>query len=325
MALVHREIEYYMVDSAQPKRVRAERLHDRVTGLNGSLIINVELMQEPFPSPLFVGTGNYEVDDHGLYQPFARRGKQLVIPGAGIKGAVRAHTEALSPSCEGGTCKDDSLCPCCQIFGTLGVRGKVSFCDAGPVNVERLVLAKPAILLRRGGRRDNGRRFYWHSNYLMWGPQPNLESERVEVVKPPATFTCECFLRDMTEEEMGLLLLGMGMAPRREFRLKLGGGKNRGLGSVWFKLKDNLIRLIPEGCYGEYRSVAKDVSLTEWGNRNVEKYLANLPDRYRQTVDENIGHFGFVEKDITMELIKQEFEEGRRRHMPLRRESESSQ
>jgi len=236
-------------------------------------------------SKVYVGIGGYELDDKGIYQPFARRGDQPIIPGTCIKGVIRTYAEALSPSCEAGRCRE---CICCSIFGTLGFQGRVSFCDTQPVNPQG-VTEISSIGVRWQGRLEDGRRFYFHSKPSSSRPidprkgQP-LPEERVEVVREGTEFHLEALFENFSKEEMGLLLLAMGVSPDHRFDLKLGGGKNRRLGSVQFEV-ESIQLLSPEATYAAFEpdlDRGLEVSLTDWGREAVEAYLSWLKGQDEQ-------------------------------------------
>lgn len=141
MAVIHRRDEYYSVDIIICPRKNLPRypLHNQHKGWMGKMRVNIETV-----SKLFVGTGDLEMDNKGVYQPFSRSNGKLVIPGTCIKGVVRTYAEALSPSCEGGKCRVEKrgLCICCSIFGSLGFQGRVSFCDTEPLEPTGVTLDK---------------------------------------------------------------------------------------------------------------------------------------------------------------------------------------
>lgn len=296
MPLIRSTNEYYVEEifPGSPRRLSLSHAHHHTErGLGGVMRLEIEAL-----SPLFVGTGDVETDQAPLvYQPFARMGGRLVIPGTTLKGVVRSYAEALSPCCEGGTCRGDKLCLCCSIFGTLGFLGRVCFCDSpfdAPTEIRR-------VEVRRGGRDWGGRRFYHHDKPA--NPQDINEDgqsyeERLEVaVLDGRRIACDLFFENLTLPEMGLLLLAMGLSPRHRFRLKLGGGKNRRLGSVRFYVQQaGGIFVRSQNRYTSFRSRMEEKQLEQWCNGNadqdpVEAYLQTLNKRSRQFVEELAGRF----------------------------------
>jgi CRISPR/Cas system CSM-associated protein Csm3 (group 7 of RAMP superfamily) len=273
--------------------------HNTESGLCGVIQLEIELL-----SPLFVGTGDLETDQETLvYHRFARMGGSLVIPGTTIKGVVRSYAEALSSSCtldRTGTmrqCSGDNLCICCSIFGTLGFRGRVCFCDSrfeGSTEIR-------SVEVRRSGRDWGGRRFYHHdkpANPEDINGDGVSEKERLEVVLPDGRrIACDLFFENLTLREMGLLILAMGLSPRHRFRLKLGGGKNRLLGSVRFYVRQagGILVRSPTN-YTYFNGAMEQKWLESWCNGDahqdpIEAYLESLDEGQRRAVEAMVARF----------------------------------
>jgi CRISPR/Cas system CSM-associated protein Csm3 (group 7 of RAMP superfamily) len=285
--VVHSTREYYSL------RVIARRqwdrptrgYHDRIEGYTGKMVVQIEAV-----SPLHIGSGDYELDSQGLYIPFARKKGLLYIPGTSIKGAIRAYAEALSPSCEGGGCRGEELCICCHIFGTQGLQGRVAFCDTeGLKDVQTQIQSVEARWSAPPARAPaRGRRFYRHH------AQPGslaraAAQERLEVVPKWTKFKSEVFFMGLTQEEMGLLLLAMGLWQEQPFSVKMGGGKNRGLGSVRLKVPDG-IQLVGAKVYKSLQAVAP-TKLEDLAKETVPSYLAWLKQAEREVATNNLGAF----------------------------------
>lgn len=269
MGIIHRAAEYYSLEviPRRPWPRAGGSDHDRVGGYTGRMVVQIEAL-----SPIHVGSGDYEVDGWGIYVPFARKNGQVAIPGTSIKGAVRTYAEALSPSCEGGRCTGSELCIGCQIFGARGLQGRVAFGDAeaaGNVNTRPYQMTA-----RWSGGFPGGRRFYRHGR-----PGPTElpgGRERVEVVPAGTKFESEVFIHGLTEPELGLLLLAMGLGPDGyRFDLKLGGGKNRGLGSVRFSARHGLY-LVGRAAYAGPGPAGAGPDLGRLTETAVKAYLASL-------------------------------------------------
>jgi len=296
MAVIHRRDEYYSVDIINCRRKNLPRhaLHNQHKGWRGRMGLKIETI-----SKVFVGTGDYETDNKGVYQPFARSNGKLVIPGTCIKGVVRTYAEALSPSCEGGKCRveKDGICICCSIFGALGFQGRVSFCDTEPLESTGVTLDKYSMKVRRSGGFTGRRRFYYHNkpgNYRAvdkgTGNFKPRDEERVEVVSRDTHFVCDLFFKNFTQKELGLLLLAMGCSPDHPFFPKLGGGKNRLLGSIRISLPEE-IRFASPNFYSNF-AISYDVKgLNDWGRSAVAMYMASLDDDQRDKVLDNIRAF----------------------------------
>lgn len=191
-------------------------------------------------TPLHVGSGVPEIVRlHGsgrmLVQGFARlpagEAQGRVVPGASVKGAVRALVEALTPSCErpgADACRDTGgLCPACALFGAPGWRGLVVFGDLRPVEGHHTVAALR--IAQRYSHRDaprRGRRLYRRRPER---PQPRDE-EWLLAFDRGSRLQGEVLLTGGTEAQLGLVALALGLPPQGLPFLRLGGGKNRGLG-----------------------------------------------------------------------------------------------
>lgn len=153
-----------------------------------------------------------------------------VLPGSSLKGAVRSLVEAVTSSCKlEGECRP--LCLACGLFGYAYKRdhfaARVGFSDAlprGEVDEGLSRLPSPFSPRIRGGRK-------------IYQPRPGTPlTGRVpyEVIAAGQSFFCELQVVNLTEAELGLVLLCLGFsgpsAPR--FCLRVGGGKFAGLGRV---------------------------------------------------------------------------------------------
>jgi CRISPR/Cas system CSM-associated protein Csm3 (group 7 of RAMP superfamily) len=119
----------------------------------------------------------------------------------------------------------------------------------------------------------------------------------VEVVGEGTEFYLEAFFENLSKEEIGLVLLAMGVAPDHCFNLKLGGGKNRGLGSVCFEI-EKIQLLSRDQAYVSFDlgpgSGLQTVDLEDWGKEAVEAYLewlGRLNEQWPQQVLDTIQCF----------------------------------
>jgi CRISPR/Cas system CMR subunit Cmr4 (Cas7 group RAMP superfamily) len=163
----------------------------------------------------------------GLQRP------RLVVPGSSVKGAVRAIVEALTPSCErtgSGACGNPrNLCPACALLGAPGWRATVAFGDLRPVQGSYRV---PAVRIaqRYSHRRApaHGRRLY---RRVPESPLPE-EREVLLVLERGSELKGELVVEGASGEGLGILMVALGLRPFGLPYLRLGGGKNRGLGIV---------------------------------------------------------------------------------------------
>ncbi len=238
--------------------------HDRFQGLSGRLELDIEVQSDY----LYVGSGEFELftlqGREQAYYAFARRDGQLIIPGTGIKGAVRSIVEAISNSCvrqaakgervphSHEPCKDeDALCPACRLFGTTGYRGRIHFSDATPVGEVTTTHIKIADLWPPRQAKD--RKFYQSKRFQPMDMRPAKSHRFIEVVPREARFRTTLHFENTTTAEMGLLMRAIGLDFDRDdpskivyvFPVKLGGAKPRCLGAVC--LRPKRLHLIPGG------------------------------------------------------------------------------
>lgn len=222
-------------------------LHLTENRLTGRLIAELVTLQ-----PLHAGSGallppdglGLDAPDVPLVKAFARNGKQRIIPGSALKGAIRSLVELFTLSCVCKTenrqtkdnekrqeCKYNShrhegnLCPACKLFGAMGYQGQVRFDDApqqdGGVNVLHPI---PPQYQPRPNR--DYRRYYPHDLV-----DPRDRTWPLEVVPVGQQFTLQAQFTNLTEAELGVLLIALGQG---EWALcpKIGAGKSSGLGAV---------------------------------------------------------------------------------------------
>jgi len=207
------------------------------------LKLALEIPEGQFVSP---STGRLTLTTKGaaevVAQEAARAAGTPVIPGSGIKGAVRNLYELLSFSCDPfarhDRCNARSCCDACSLFGVLGRTGRVGFDDARPAG------PKPA-------------RVEVREVHIPWTPQKpqgdvsfydfqeakQFDRDGKEFVKSPKELSREVFIGtfemcmtfwNVTREELGRLLLSMGVGADEAtgFFLRLGGVKYDGKGAV---------------------------------------------------------------------------------------------
>jgi len=289
------------LDRAKPPERRPLQLHERFSGLSGRMVLQIEVLFEY----LYVGSGLLDLftppgqSQEYAYYAFARRNGQLIIPGTGIKGAVRGVYEALTNSCVSqrgrheqmpgshqacqgirkGKEQQASLCPACRLFGVTGYRGQVHFADAIPIDPIQTTRIKISDLWPP--RQSKGRKFYQSKRFQGLDMRPEKSHRYLEVVPKGSRFETTLVFENLEEAEMGALLRALGLGPSLQkpnsvicaFPIKLGGAKPRCLGSVKF---------VPQAIY-----LVDDtnplVSLIQGGRR-----LDDLTLQLRQWLD-NVG------------------------------------
>jgi hypothetical protein len=169
-------------------------------------------------------------------QEAARRNGRPVLPGSGIKGAVRTVYELLSFSCDPFAregCSASSCCDACSLFGCLGWAGRASFADAAPVgSVQTLVAAVPIAHEPHGEKTGGQFRFYDLRDAAGLQGVPRDKELAREVYR--GTFAGRLTFWNVSQEELGRLLcaMGSGYVPAVRFPLRLGGVKYDGKGAV---------------------------------------------------------------------------------------------
>jgi hypothetical protein len=223
--------------------------HDRwaLDRLTGVLSLRLEIPPGQYVSP---GTGRLALTAAGtagevVAQQAARAAGTPVLPGSGIKGAVRTLYELLSSSCDpfrrGGAdrCTPASCCAACALFGLLSYTGRVGFSDAVPASAggARVEVQKVPVPWTPDAAHTAGE-FRLYDLAAALPPK-----DRRAAASPPKKLSREVFLgtfetrmtfTNLTPEELGQLLLAMGLGTDRStrFLLRLGGVKYDGKGAV---------------------------------------------------------------------------------------------
>lgn len=240
------------------KFVSLEKLEK--TNLTGIMELKFEVVSDFF----FVGSGGYDYSKakNLVYYTFFKSGDKVAIPGSSLKGAIRSVAEAISNSCVSVVaskkgekpprsherCKFElekgieTLCPSCNLFGTTGYCGRVSFSDASPTKYE-VEIVKIYDLFKPNNVWPK-RKFYQNKQF---NPIGNLKPEKnyrfIEAIKKGSAFNTEMTFFNVKKEELSLLLYAMGI--KQDYKIKIGGAKPRCLGTVkftptrLFKLKEN--------------------------------------------------------------------------------------
>ena len=231
--------------------------------LTGILRLSLETPPGQVVSP---GTGRLTLSKLDATETVAQQAATVqgvpVLPGAGIKGAVRSLFEILSFSCDlfawtdrsrgydrSPRCSPRFCCDACSLFGLLGWNGRVGFDDALPVDpaAVQIEVQKVPIPWTPSPMKSQGQFRLYDSTEAT---QPDVD-RKVYVRKPKelarevfsGRFEARMRFCNLTPEEMGRLLLSMGIGSdeRTSFYLRLGGLKYDGKGLV--KVEPNSLRL----------------------------------------------------------------------------------
>lgn len=233
----------------RPERKRPighDLLHDKL--LTGRIALEIEAL-----SPVHVASGLMMLTGQArrpLIRELVRVGGVPVLPGASLKGCVRAVAEAISRSCIRATrarelpqgaegCRNkENLCVACRIFGAQDFQGLARFGDMTMQGEPREwveIAEVPQFYQPRTreltyvkqtpkGRMVRGRKFYMHGARQAAGDGP------IEVCKVGSRFAGAIDFANLDRAQLGLLLIALGQNP--PFALKLGGAKPACYGSV---------------------------------------------------------------------------------------------
>jgi len=292
---------YFFLPVQRPERSAAP---NRDAGLRGRLVLSLTTK-----SPLHIGSGSPLV--LGRDRPRLVAGVAAVrvdgvppdqiipiIPGSSLKGAVRAVAEAITPSCERASvgraspCQTaDALCPACRTFGAPGWRSTIGFGDLAPRGGATLREQRVAQRYSHPGASRRGRRLYRPEPEE---PQPPKQ-ETLAVVPEGSRFSGAIYLDGTDVAGLGLLLLALGIPPLGVPYLRLGGGKNRGLGIVEATIDSaRIYRSLAAWTRGEQIPMANgelERFLTHAEEEAVQTYpgtqdsLREIARQYRQGVD----------------------------------------
>jgi len=186
-----------------------------------------------------------------LIKTSVQRDNQLIIPGSSLKGVVRSTYEAITSSCLCKTkadkstipdgyreCRDKTrLCPACQVFGALDWQGLIRFPDAVATEAKSSAGFMPSLYAPRTERqcyylngKVAGRKFYYHTiRAIDKGQNKGLA---VQQAGGEFVFTTELHFMNLTEAELGTLLIVLGQDKPNAIALKVGGGKPIGMGTM---------------------------------------------------------------------------------------------
>jgi CRISPR/Cas system CSM-associated protein Csm3 (group 7 of RAMP superfamily) len=290
--------------------------HERFRGWTGRFELIIEVQSEY----LHAGSGLIELTpDNRAYGAFSRRGRQLILPATGLKGAIRAIVEAISQSCVSqhrqgdlagnvpSACRgvqprregEASLCPACRIFGVTGFRGRVHFTDGLELADVRPEIVKIGAL--RTPRLAHGRKFYYAGSYQRLDDRRERNYHFLEAVPKGTRFSTVLNFDNATTAELGLIARALGWEchPQKPDAViyvltpKLGGAKPRCLGSVRFHpgrlvvMPDNPQDLLDALATGGKRQPAVPAIRTWLDDRTLLD-----PDAWEKFMKETNSHVG---------------------------------
>lgn len=255
---------YFWVKEPQARNFSLDRWDQNA--LSGFLRFTLRTLQ-----PLHVGSGKVTPRGQSLYQEFYQHHGQPVIPGSSLKGVVRHHLITLVGE------KNAK-----EIFGSTKRASRVFFSDALPIS--KVTLQTGEIPQRWSPRIPPPPGY--HAKYYAAEARPqdlqrdkeDRDKEDVEAVPVGARFRFTVTFRNLSEFELGALLVALGLDPDRRRGFKLGGGKGYGFGLVWADL-DSEYSWFVEGAQdllkpANERPRITDNRVKQW----VQAFWSNLPE-----------------------------------------------
>ena len=223
------------------------------TGYHGTLSLSLRVKTALHVSTGITAMGSDVASRVPLIKTMTQgRNQQLVIQGSSLKGCVRAIYEAITnstlavvsnryrqqmPSDRLPCRQKDSLCPASQVFGALDWQGLVHFTDARCVQADSVTGFMPSLYRPRPDQREAyfergkaaGRKFYHHAREAIDGGNRGIP---VQQAGTEYTFKTELQFLNLSQAQLGTLLISLGQDANYPMALKLGGGKPVGLGTV---------------------------------------------------------------------------------------------
>jgi CRISPR/Cas system CSM-associated protein Csm3 (group 7 of RAMP superfamily) len=211
--------------------------------LSGQIALDVEAL-----SPVHVASGLMELtrsQRQPLVRGLLRVGDTPVIPGSSLKGSIRAIFEAITASCVRitrarelprdleGCRRKEHLCLGCRLFGAQDFQGLVRFGDLRQTHGSQETMTVPQFYrprtreaLYKAGKYIRGRKFYMHGNEQASGNSP------IEVCPTGSRFAGTISFTNLSESQLGVLLVALGQSTEHPVLPKLGGAKQACFGSL---------------------------------------------------------------------------------------------
>jgi hypothetical protein len=213
----------------------------------GRLDITIEAL-----TPVHVASGVIVLTDdpHRLMaRDIVRVGGKPVLPGSSVKGCIRAIVEAITPSCarlKRDDIRDDllpctrknELCIACRTFGSFGYLAPLRFGDFKQTSGDVALVGAPlfhqpgtAPRMYRDGGWARGRKFYMHSAQQASGDSAMYACMEGSLFEGAIDFV------NLDDNQLGLLLVALGLDQTHPFKPKLGGAKPACYGTVAIRLR----------------------------------------------------------------------------------------
>ena len=199
--------------------------------------------------------------------------KNLVIQGSSLKGCVRAIYEAITnstlavvsrgqrqqiPSNRLPCRKKEHLCPASQVFGAMDWQGLLHFTDALCTSQKSVTGFMPSLYPPRPERKAYfdegeaaGRKFYYHAREVIDG---GTRGTPVQQAGTEYTFKTSLQFLNLSQAQLGTLLIALGQDKNNLIALKLGGGKPIGLGTVQVQVSEAEVMQDVRDRYTQYEA-----------------------------------------------------------------------
>lgn len=239
----------------QPPTLKHPVGHDRYRSncLHGSLELTLNVR-----TALHISTGVVAMgSDVGSRVPLVKTmakgpAQQLTIPGSSLKGVVRSIYETITnstlavvtgkyrsqmPNTRLPRTNKKELCPASLVFGALDWQGLIHFTDAKCEKAESVIGFMPSLYRPRPDQRKAyflngkaaGRKFYYHAVKALDGGDRGIP---VQQAGTEYRFTTHLQFMNLSQSELGALLIALGQDSKYPFALKVGGGKPVGMGTM---------------------------------------------------------------------------------------------
>lgn len=233
--------------------------HDRYRNdrLHGKLVLKLTVKTAVHISTGIVAMGT----DLGERIPLIKtmiqsRQQKLTIPGSSLKGVIRSIYEAITNSTlavasrkqdmpkERLPCRDKKeLCPASLVFGAMNWQGLIHLTDATCKSAKPVTGSMPSLYRPRPDQRDDyfdqnhkavGRKFYYNAVKAVSGGDRGIP---VQQAGTEYVFKTELQFKNLTQAELGTLLIVLGQDPKYPIALKVGGGKPIGMGTMTVEIE----------------------------------------------------------------------------------------
>ena len=227
-------------------RYRRDRIH-------GKLVLKLTVKTAVHVSTGIVAMGSDVGDRIPLIKTMAQgRQRQLTIPGSSLKGVVRSAYEAITNSTlavVSGKYKrempqnrlpsrdKEKLCPASLVFGAMDWQGLVHFTDATCETAKSTTGFMPSLYRPRPDEgkayfqqgKAVGRKFYYNAVKAVSGGDRGIP---VQQAGTEFVFKTDLQFSNLSQAELGTLLIVLGQDSKYPMALKVGGGKPIGMGTM---------------------------------------------------------------------------------------------